>query len=101
MLLLVLRLEREAADLRLQLADEVGHAGQVVARARQAAERLVLPDLEVLDAGGLLEELPPLLGAQREGGIDGPLPHDDQLVGAEASAGQQVDDVLAAGRAPR
>src|SRR5690606_32297283 len=47
-LLLVLGLERQAADLRLELADDVGHAREVVERLRQPPRRLVALHLEPL-----------------------------------------------------
>ena len=92
-LLLMLGLERQASDLRLELAHDVGHAGQVVERPGQPAGRLVALDLEALDAGGLLEQLAPLLGPQREGGVDRPLADDHQLVRAQPALAEQLDHV--------
>ena len=85
----------------LSSRDQVADAGQVVARPSQAAERLVLAHLQVLDAGRLLEQLPPLLGAQREGGVDGALPHHHQLVGARDDRRPAGRPRRAAGRARR
>ena len=87
------RLEREPADLRLQLGDQVADAGEVVARLRQPDRGLVALDLEALDAGRLLEQLAALLRAQRERGVDRPLPHDDELVRAEPALAEELDDV--------
>jgi len=91
--LLVLCLERQPPDLRLELADEVADPGQVVARPREPSERLVLADLQILDPGRLLEQLPAFLGAQGKRRVNGPLPDHDQLVRAEPAGGQQVDHV--------
>ncbi|HWH06128.1 MAG TPA: hypothetical protein VNT23_06800 [Gaiellaceae bacterium] len=92
-LLLMLRLEREPADLRLELRDEVGDARQVVERPGEADRRLVALDLEALDAGRLLEQLPPLLGPERQRRVDRPLPDHDQLVRPEPSLPEQLDHV--------
>jgi hypothetical protein len=54
-LLLVLRLQREATDLRLELADQVADPRQVVERSGEAAGGLVAAHLEPLDAGRLFE----------------------------------------------
>ena len=95
-LLLMLGLHRQASDLRLELAHQVADARQVVARSDEAHRRLVAPHLEPLDAGRLLEELAPLLGAKGEGGIDRPLPHHDQLVRAQPTLAEQLDHVTQA-----
>src|SRR3990172_7117683 len=97
MLLLVLRLHGELPDLGAQLADHIGDSTQVVTRASEASSRLVAPNLEVLDPSRLLEELPTLLGAQREGCIDGPLPDHHQLICPQPAARQQFDHVLQPG----
>ena len=93
MLRLVLRLEREASDLRLQLAHDVGHPREVVEGLHEPSRRLVALHLEALDPGGLLEQLAPLLRPQGERRVDGSLSDDDELVGAEPPLAQQVDHV--------
>ncbi len=92
-LLLVLGLHRQPSHLGLQLGDQVGDPGQVVARSAQPAERLVLAHLEVLYTRGLFKQLAALLGPQRKGRVDGALAHDDQLVGAQTALPEQLDDI--------
>ena len=96
-LLLMLCLEGQPPHLWLQLGDEVGDADEIVPRLREPAERLVLPNLERLHPGRLLEELATLLGPQRQSGVDGPLPDDDEGVGTELALAEQVDDVAQPG----
>ena len=98
-LLLVLRLQREPAHLWLELGDEVGDPDEVVGRLRESRESLVLPHLQRLDAGGLLEQLAPLLGAQGQRGIHGSLPDDDERIGAELTGTRAGPRCRAAARA--
>ena len=74
-LLGMLRLQRQPADLGLELGDQIGDAGQVVARPRQPGQSLVLADSAVLDAGRLFEQLAALFGPQGEGRVDRALPN--------------------------
>src|SRR6188508_2219537 len=89
----MLGLEGEPAHLRLQLRDQVADTGEVVARLAEPDRSLVATHLQALDPGGLLEQLTTFLRAQRERRIDGPLPHDNELVRPELSLAEQLDDV--------
>src|SRR5262249_8425229 len=56
------RLEPKAAELLLDFLDNVAQAVEVLIDALELAESLGLFGLEPADAGGLLEDGPPLLG---------------------------------------
>ncbi len=89
----MLRLLRQAPHLRLELGHEIGHAAHVVGCLRQACQRLVLSDLQVLDPCRLFEELAALLWAQREGGVDGPLSNHRQRARPQPPLAEQLGDV--------
>ncbi len=93
-LLLVLGLEGEPSNLRLQLPHQVADTGQVVKRFRQARGALVPFHLERLHPGRLVEQLPPLLRAQRQHGVHRALAHDNKLIRAETPLAQELDHIL-------
>ena len=86
-------LPRQAPQLRLHLGDQVLDALQVRARLLEAALRAVLAVAVEADAGRLLEERAPLVGAVGEEQVDHLRFDDHAGVAAEAGAAQQVLDV--------
>ena len=99
-LLLMLRLQREATNLRAELTEKIVDASQVLLGAGQAPKRFVLADLEILYPGRLLEQLASFFGSQREGRIHGPLADDDQGARAELSSREQLDEVAQTNAGP-
>ena len=84
----------QRADLPLDLADQVGHAQQVLLGGFQFAQRLFFLRLEFGDARGLLENHPPVLRLAGKDLRDVALGHDAVTGAAHARAHEQLLDVL-------
>ena len=100
----------ERAQLAAHLAEQVAEAGEVALGGGQAALGLLLALAELQDAGGLLDDEAPVLGAGVEHRVDLALADDHVLLAADARVGEQllhveqaarhaVDRVLAVARA--
>ena len=90
---LLLGLGGQPPGLRPELAEDVLGPGQV----RLGLDELLLgttsPALVAADPGHLLEQRPPLLGAQRQGLVDHALPDEQERVVGEVRGVEQVDQV--------
>ena len=90
---LLLGLGGQPPRLRPELAEDVLRPGQV----RLGLDELFLgaasPALMAADPGDLLEQRPPLLGAQRQGLVDHALPDEQEGVVGEVRGVEQVDQV--------
>ena len=75
------------------LAEQVLHAQQVRLGGVESAFGLLLALAELEDAGSLLDDRPPFLGAGVEHRIDLALADDDVLLASDAGVGQQFLDV--------
>ena len=88
------RLQLDAAELLLDLVDDVLQPLQVLIDAFELAQRLDLLGLEAADAGRLLEDGAPILGRGLQQHVDPALLDDAVGVGAGAAAEKEVLDVL-------
>ena len=91
--LLLLRLGREAARLGSQLVQEVPDPLQVRLRLGELGLGGAPTPLVLADAGRLLEQRPPLLGAQRERLVDHALADEQERVVGQVRLVEQVDEV--------
>ena len=83
----------EAARLRPELGQDVLDPGQVPLGLGQLLLGLAAPPLVAPDPGDLLEQGPPLLGAERQRLVDHALADEQERVLREVRAVQQVDEV--------
>ena len=90
----LLRLLPQGVHLQLQLGDLVVDADQVLLRPLQLPLRLLLPVAEFGDAGGLLEDLPPLPALGGEDLVDLALADDGVALPAHAGVQKQLRHVL-------
>ena len=90
----LLRLLPQGLHLELQLGDLVVDADQILLRPLQLPLRLLLPVAELGDAGGLLEDLPPLPALGGEDLIDLALADDGVALPAHAGVQEQLRQVL-------
>ena len=88
------RLQLDAAELLLDLVDDVAKPLQVLIDAFELAQRFGLLGLEAADAGGLLEDGAPVARRGLQKDVDAALLDDAVGVGAGAAAEEQVLDVL-------
>ena len=88
----------ERAELAPHLAQQVLQAQQVGLGGVEPALGLLLALAVLEDAGGLLDDRPPLLGAGVEDGVDLALAHDHVLLAADAGVGEQLLHVEQAAR---
>ena len=92
--LCLLRLLPQGVHLELQLGDLVVDADQVLLRPLQLPLRLLLPVAEFGDAGGLLEDLPPLPALGGEDLVDLALADDGVALPAHAGVQEQLRHIL-------
>ena len=88
------RLTLERTDVPLDLGDDVAHAQQVLLRELHLPLGLLLLRLELGDAGGLLDEHPPVFRLGRHDEPDLPLLDDRVRLRPRAGAEEEVGDVL-------
>jgi hypothetical protein len=91
-------LPRQAPDLRLHFGDQIFHPLEIGRGLLEAPLGAVLPVPVQPDAGGLLEQRPPLVGAIGQQQVDHLGLDDDAGVAAEAGAPKQILDVPQAHR---
>ena len=91
------RLALERGEVALDLGDDVADAQQVLLRELHLALGLLLPRLELGDAGGLLDEQAPVLGLGADDEADLALLDDRVRLRADAGAEEEIGDVLAGG----
>jgi hypothetical protein len=87
------RLERERPQALSHLGLDVARALDLDRDAVQLQLGAVAPPLELPEARGLLDQLPPLLRLRREDGLDLPLADDRVHGAAEADVGEQLDEI--------
>ena len=90
----LLRLLPQGLHLKLQLGDLVIDADQILLRPLQLPLRLLLPVAEFGNAGGLLEDLPPLPALGGEDLINLALADDGVALPAHAGVQEQLRQVL-------
>ena len=88
-----LGLPAQRLELAAQLGGEVGQPVEVVLHPVELAERLLLALAVLEDAGGLLDEGAPVLGAAGEDGVELALADDDVHLAADAGVAEQLLDV--------
>ena len=88
----------ERPQLAAHLAEQVAEAGEVALGGREAALGLLLALAVLEDAGRLLDDQAPVLGAGVEHRVDLALAHDHVLLATHAAVGEQLLQVEQAAR---
>ena len=83
----------ERGEVALDLGDDVADAQQVLLRQLHLALGLLLPALELRDAGGLLDEEAAVLGLRAHDEADLALLDDRVRLRADAGPEEQIGDV--------
>jgi hypothetical protein len=88
-----LRLPAERGELAAQLDRQVLQPGEVGLHPVELAQRALLALAVLEDAGGLLDEAPPVLGPGGQHRVELPLADDDVQLPADAAVAHQLLDV--------